>query len=166
MAEQVFNKLKVKENKKYKEIIHPDEIDDVLQRALHSACRHPDRFNASLRLEIVGYSLEFPYAVDFRYKVQPLHLNPLDGVHGGVIASLEDACGGIAVRVFTKHMIATTDLHVSYLRAMRGESYIIHAELGHVGKRIVNSTIDVIDEDTGELASTAMATYIILDATI
>lgn len=88
-----------------------------------------------------------------------------DVMHGGAIASLIDAASGAAVATLrdpadeTWAGHATTDLNVSYLRAVRGEARA-EARVLRAGRSVIFTTIDVRDE-AGELAATARATYAI-----
>lgn len=88
-----------------------------------------------------------------------------DVMHGGAIASLIDAASGAAVATLrdpadeTWAGHATTDLNVSYLRAVRGEARA-EARVLRAGRSVVFTAIDVRDE-SGELAATARATYAI-----
>ncbi|CAG8835308.1 29843_t:CDS:2, partial [Racocetra persica] len=59
--------------------------------------------------------------------VQAHHLNRLDSLHGGVIASLVDVCGSLAIT--SKGMFTTgvsTDINVSYIgSASNGDTLLV-----------------------------------------
>lgn len=66
------------------------------------------------------------------------HFNPLGSVHGGYAATLLDSCLGCAIHTALKpgQAYTTTDLRVSYIRALRGDVGPVRAEgrLIHLGR--------------------------------
>ena len=88
-----------------------------------------------------------------------------DVMHGGALASLVDAASGSAVatlrdpedETWVGH--ATTDLNVSYLRAVRGGAGAGGRGLG-AGRTTVFVSVEVRDE-SGELAAAGRVTYAI-----
>ncbi|WP_217474259.1 PaaI family thioesterase [Stutzerimonas stutzeri] len=66
------------------------------------------------------------------------HYNPLGSVHGGYAATLLDSCMGCAVhtRLATGQGYTTTDLRISYVRALRAGVGPVRAEgrVIHVGR--------------------------------
>lgn len=88
-----------------------------------------------------------------------------DVMHGGAIASLVDAASGSAVATLrdpeddTWAGHATTDLNVSYLRAVRGEARA-EGRVLRAGRTTVFVAVEVRDE-AGELAAAGRVTYAI-----
>ncbi len=88
-----------------------------------------------------------------------------DVMHGGALASLIDAAAGAVVATLhdpadeTWAGHATTDLNVSYLRAVRGEA-TAQGRVLRAGRTAVFVSVEVRDE-AGELAVAGRATYAI-----
>jgi len=60
-------------------------------------------------------------------------------LHGGVISSLLDVCGGVAVFTTLRDVddrTSTVDLRINYLRPGRKETLIADAEIVRVGNRV------------------------------
>ena len=94
------------------------------------------------------------------------HYNPLGSVHGGYIATLLDSCMGCAVHTLLKpgHGYTTSDLRVSYIRALRSEVGPVRAEgrIIHLGRStaLAEGRLYDVDERLYAMAST---TCLILD---
>jgi uncharacterized protein (TIGR00369 family) len=100
--------------------------------------------------------------------------NFLTGIlHGGVISSVLDMAGGMvvmadAIRKYGDSSVeelaeilakcSTIDLHISYLRPGRGETFIAKAWLTKSGKRISFTRMELHNEDE-ILVATANGTY-------
>ena len=88
-----------------------------------------------------------------------------DVMHGGAIATLIDAASGSAVATLrepdddTWRGHATTDLNVSYLRAVRGEA-VAEGKVLRAGRTTVFVNIEVRDGE-GEVVAVGRATYAI-----
>ena len=100
---------------------------------------------------------------EFLYETKEGHLNPYDGVHGGIAASLVDTCAGIGAVALCNKYVTTTDLSVSYLRALNGDRFRIRVEYTHVGGRMISATAWIINEGSGELCVTGMVSYMVLN---
>lgn len=96
-------------------------------------------------------------------------------LHGGVISSVLDATGGLAVtwalanfhRAETTHdtllrfsRLGTVDLRVDYLRQGIGRHFACSAEVMRLGRRIASTRMDLVN-DTGTLIATGAATYVV-----
>jgi uncharacterized protein (TIGR00369 family) len=130
-------------------------IDNILELNR----KQPQRMNAQLGLEYVGCGLEEEPWVEFAYRGQEAHRNPYGGIHGGIISALADTCSGIGVVGLTGRYVTTTDLQISFVRAMAGEHFRIHVDYTHVGRTLIRCLGKIYDEDTGKLMATSMATF-------
>ena len=94
------------------------------------------------------------------------HYNPLGSVHGGYIASLLDSCMGCAVHTLLKpgQGYTTSDLRVSYIRALRREAGPVRAEgrIIHIGRSTALAEGRLYDVDE-RLYAVASTTCLILD---
>jgi uncharacterized protein (TIGR00369 family) len=94
------------------------------------------------------------------------HYNPLGSVHGGYIATLLDSCMGCAVHTLLKpgQAYTTTDLRVSYIRALRSEAGPVRAEgrIIHVGRSTALAEGRLYDVEE-RLYAVASTTCLILD---
>ncbi|MGQ7275750.1 PaaI family thioesterase [Marinobacter sp. V034] len=79
------------------------------------------------------------------------HYNPLGSVHGGYAATLLDSCMGCAIHTMLKpgQGYTTTDLRVSYVRALRGDMGPVRAEgkVVHVGRSTAIAEGRIYDVD-------------------
>lgn len=134
------------------------EITDALER---NAKRWPQRVNHMLGLSLTDCSREERY-VECEFTSQDWMKNPYDGVHGGIISSVADTCMGLGAVAFSQHYITTTDLSVSFLKAMMGDSYLVRVEYTQVGKRMIRCMAKITDKKTGALCVTAMGSFMAL----
>jgi len=96
-------------------------------------------------------------------------------LHGGIISSAIDACGGLhamtagyeKMRSLPKHTImarlknsSTIDLRVDYLRPGRGQVFTVTSELLRSGKRISVARMTLTNEEDVTIA-VGSATYLI-----
>ena len=136
-----------------------------IERLLARNAEQSDRFNYCLGMEVLDCDTEGPGGpwVEYSYVPKTLHQNPYGGVHGGIISSLVDTCGGTGAVALTDKAVTTTDLSVSFLRACNGARYVVRMEYTHVGRKLVSTIAKMIDADTGELCATGMLTYMALE---
>ncbi|CAD5108114.1 PaaI family thioesterase [Zestomonas carbonaria] len=94
------------------------------------------------------------------------HYNPLGSVHGGYAASLLDSCMGCAIHTQLKpgQGYTTTDLRISYIRALRHDSGPVRAEgrVVHVGRSTALAEGRLYDVDD-RLYAVGSTTCLILD---
>ena len=96
-------------------------------------------------------------------------------LHGGVISSVLDAVGGLAVvqAIADRHAhekvegilerfrhLGTVDLRVDYLRQGIGERFVASGETVRLGRRIA-ATAMRLENEAGTLLATGNATYIV-----
>ena len=131
-------------------------------------------FNRFLGLSLITLderylSLEFPMKPEF------IGNNYKNILHGGVISSAIDACGGLhAMSASYKKMqqlpkqeiinrlknSSTIDLRVDYLRPGEGQLFTVPSELLRSGRRVSVSRMKLINENGSTLAA-GSATYLI-----
>lgn len=94
------------------------------------------------------------------------HYNPLGSVHGGYAATLLDSCMGCAVHTLLQpgQGYTTTDLRVSFVRALRGDSGPVRAEgrIVHLGRSTALAEGRIYDVDD-RLYAVGSTTCLILD---
>lgn len=94
------------------------------------------------------------------------HYNPLGSVHGGYIATLLDSCMGCAVHTMLRpgQGYTTSDLRVSYIRALRTDAGPVRAEgrIIHLGRSTALAEGRLYDVDE-RLYAVASTTCLILD---
>jgi acyl-CoA thioesterase len=85
---------------------------------------------------------------------------PYGVLHGGATATLIDTATAFAVvsAIDESEKATTVDLTVHYLRPVQEGFVTCTAKVLRVGKRLINLTADVIDEE-GKLVATALSTY-------
>lgn len=135
---------------------------EYLDRLMVFTRSAPERMNARLGLEVLDCSAGDAPSVRFLYCSREEFTNPYGGVHGGIVCTLADTCAGFGLVALTDQLVTTTDISVSFLRALTGKRYEITVDYTHMGQRLCSGNIRIADADTGELCATAMATYMIL----
>ena len=142
-----------------------EEFKNRIEAIFQRNAQQPDRLNAQLGLTLEEGGMDpQPWAV-FGYMMKEEHLNPYDGLHGGIVASLIDTCAGIGAVGLCNKYVTTTDLSVSYLRALTGDRFYIRVDFTHVGGRMISAMCKVINLETDELCATGMVSYMVLDKT-
>ncbi|MDF3935001.1 PaaI family thioesterase [Pseudomonas citronellolis] len=117
--------------------------------------------------ELIGFlAVEWePGRFVFQGTPQRQHYNPLGSVHGGYAATLLDSCMGCAIHTRLEPGLGytTTDLRVSYIRALTLDSGPVRAEgtVVHVGRSTALAEGRLYDVD-GRLYATASTTCLIL----
>lgn len=121
------------------------------------------RMNASLDLHVLDCDEENRSWAEYSYVLKEEHLNPYNGIHGGIICAIADTCGGVSIAVASGRMPSTTDLSCSYLRPMNGKSFRIRIDLNQIGNRLAGCSASFYDAETGALCVTCMLKYILLN---
>jgi len=98
----------------------------------------------------------------FKMKVDESHLNGLGTLHGGMTAFLVDYLTTIAVFTKPPHLPGVSiDMSISYLRAAPvGEEITINAEVVKMGRNLVFTSAELLNED-GKLVAKASHTKFI-----
>lgn len=129
--------------------------------------------------EFLGFRIQTlePQPVEIHFEMRPeLVGHFLYGrLHGGVISSVLDVTGGLAVmmgiadyfkddtadEVMARFAaLATIDMRVDYLRQGIGKHFIASAEIVRLGKR-VGVTRSTLHNDAGSLIATGNANYVV-----
>ena len=118
--------------------------------------------------QLLGMSLEkLTYGrSEFRLPAQRKHLNPYQGVHGGVVASLLDAtCAWAAYSCMASEMALTTvELKVNFLAPGHEGSELRSVGTCVKGGRTLGvASGQVVEHPSGRLVGHATATVIALD---
>lgn len=148
------------------ELLETMSFKEALEAALNSQRSNEiqkRRMNASLDLHVLDCDEENKSWAEYSYELKECHLNPYDGIHGGVICALADTCGGVAIAVVSGRMPSTTDLSCSYLRPMNGNSFRIRVDLNQIGNRLAGCSCSVYEQESGKLCVTCMLKYILLN---
>jgi uncharacterized protein (TIGR00369 family) len=144
------------------------------EAALVELFEHKIAFNQVLGLKIESVR---PGDVRGRIDMRPdlVGHHTYGRLHGGVISSVLDAMGGLALMVgiaerhphdnalqvmsrFAK--MGTIDLRVDYLRQGLGRHFIASAEVTRLGGRIGSTQMRLVN-DAGTLVATAAAAYVV-----
>jgi uncharacterized protein (TIGR00369 family) len=100
----------------------------------------PDRFSSAPIASLIGFQIEPGSAGEASVHLpidERLH-NPMGQVHGGVLSALADTAMGIAFgRTLEDHQnFATVDLHIHFMRPVRGQRITAQASVTQRGLRI------------------------------
>ncbi|OJA10369.1 hypothetical protein AZE42_08713 [Rhizopogon vesiculosus] len=96
-----------------------------------------------------------PGTVDFSLKIEPYNLNRVGTVHGGLIMSLTDTLGSLAVASKGHYMTGvSTDIGASFVRPAGRTGDILHARatLTALGKSLAYTRVDFTNS-AGELVA-------------
>lgn len=148
-------------------------VEQVFRKGLEEALEgqrgnkeQKKRMNASLDLHVLGCDEEKRSWAEFSYELKECHLNPYNGIHGGVICALADTCGGVAIAVASGRMPSTTDLSCSYLRPMNGNSFRIRVDLNQIGNQLAGCSCSVFEQESGKLCVTCMLKYVLMNRAV
>ena len=145
-----------------------------LDAALVDLFEHKIRFNALIGLKIDGVQPDDVRA-SFPMRPELIGHHSYGRLHGGVVSSVLDALGGLALMVgiaqrhphdntlqvmqrFTR--MATIDLRIDYLRPGLGESFAASAAVVRLGSRIGRTQMQMFDAK-GVLIATAAGAYVV-----
>jgi len=102
---------------------------------------------------------------ELRLDLEPHHLNPGGIVHGGVLATLLDACIGLALRtklgMDAEHV--TIKLDVNYLAPARTGVLMGRGKAVQTGRRVSYGEAEISGED-GTLVAKGTATFLVIKA--
>lgn len=97
--------------------------------------------------------------VNVRLVLQPLHMNSVGVVHGGVISTLVDVAMSNLVEADDGVQRAVTiDLHTTYLHPARGQQLVAEAQVAKQGKTLLYADCLVYD-DEWQLVAKASGTF-------
>ena len=123
------------------------------------------RFGSSHFARWMGFSLSSigDGESELRLDLEPHHLNPGGIVHGGVLATMLDACIGLALRtklgMDSNHV--TIELGVHYLAPARTGALIGRGKAVRTGDRVSYGEAELFSE-RGRLLAKGSATFLIV----
>jgi uncharacterized protein (TIGR00369 family) len=116
------------------------------------------RFDHAPIAQLFGFQIEpgWPGEAKVHLPIDERLFNPMGKVHGGAIAALADAAMGIAFgRTLDDHQdFATIDLHIQFMRPVRGDRLTAKAKMRQRGLRIGYVECELLD-DRDRLVATA-----------
>lgn len=142
---------------------------DVLDAAVTSRWMGFGRWSRPYFPQIVGIEM-----VDVRRDYCRMRLpfrpeleQPMGIVHGGAIATLIDVVVVPAIGSAYEQEVgfSTVDMHIQYLRALKGETAIAEGIVIKRGRRIVFCSAEVVGENSGALIAKGSLTYAVADST-
>ncbi len=150
------------------------EEQQRLQRALAELFEQRITFNSVLGLKVL--SLE-PGDIRGRFDMKPELVGHYSygRLHGGVISSVLDAMGGLALMAaIAEHhaheatlpvmqrfgRLSTIDLRVDFLRQGIGKHFIATAEVTRLGGRVGSTQMKLVN-DEGSVLATGAAAYVV-----
>ncbi|MGI6736392.1 MAG: PaaI family thioesterase [Anaerovoracaceae bacterium] len=139
-----------------------EKLKSEITEVLAAQDTQPERMNARMGIGLIDCSIDETAVIDYSYQAKEADLNPFGGVHGGAIATLFDTCIGLAAVAVTEKYVTTTDMSISYLRALQGKNFRVHVELTHIGHKMVSGIGWIFDRETDELCATGTASYMTL----
>jgi len=128
-----------------------------------------DRFDFAPISQLIGFQVDpakadSPGECTVRLPVDSRLHNPMGRVHGGVLAALADASMGIAFgrTLDPEQDFSTIDLHIHFMRPVRGKQLIAQSIVRQRGLRVGFVTCDIQD-DRGRLVASASCSCTVLD---
>ncbi len=117
----------------------------------------PDRFATAPISQLIGFQVEPGPAGEavVRLAVDDRLHNPMGRVHGGVLAALSDAAMGIAFgrTLDDGQDFATIDLHIHFMRPVRGKLLTATARVQQRGLRVGFVECSIVDDRQRLIAS-------------
>jgi uncharacterized protein (TIGR00369 family) len=117
---------------------------------------------------LIGFTLEQVDNGQVTLAMQPqeYHFNPLDAVHGGIIATLLDSAMGLAVHstMSAGRSYTTLEIKVNYLRAVTADTGLVQAigRIVHRGRQTAMAEASLTDA-AGRLYAQANTTCLLFD---
>lgn len=107
-----------------------------------------------------GFKLETaePGRATLRMKVQPRHMQIHGVVHGGVLASLADTAGGLAIYLSLPRgaRAATVEMKINFLEPVEGGTVFAEARILRQGKYLAVVECDLHDDRSRMVAKSVM----------
>jgi uncharacterized protein (TIGR00369 family) len=126
-----------------------------------------ERFREQGYARLLG--LEFDHAesgfVRLRLLVSEIHLQSVQTVHGGILATLGDACSAQALLTLLEpeESFASIELKINYLSPARaGDTLVGEGRIIRRGGRIALGDMEIKNEATGRLIAKGLHTFMIL----
>ena len=154
----------------------PRDSDEqaLLHEAITSLFEHKISFNEFLGFKIARIETQ-PVLINFDMRSELVGHFLYGRLHGGVISSVLDVAGGLAVMLgianFHEHEscdeimqrfapLSTIDMRVDYLRQGIGQKFTAEASVVRLGRRVAVCTMRLTNEEDS-LIATGNATYMV-----
>ena len=125
-----------------------------------------DRFGNAPVSQWIGYQVEPGPSgqATVRVEVDERWHNPMGRVHGGMVSALADAAMGIAFGRTLDHNqdFSTIDLHIHFMRPVRGELLTATGTMTQRGLRIGYVTCQIVD-DRGKIVAAGSCSCTVLE---
>lgn len=112
--------------------------------------------------EFLGFQHERvnPQQVRIRLPLQPMHINSVGVVHGGVISTLADVAMSNLVEADSagKQTAVTVDLHMTFIKGAQGKFLVAEAQILKRGKTLMYGDC-VIYDDHHDVVAKAAGTF-------
>ena len=147
------------------------------KRTQHSSHKNPvvtwdiadlaERIRKSAPGQLFGYELDSlgEGKAVMSLRVTDRHKQIHGVVHGGVLASLADTAGAMAVYSILPHgtRLATVEMTINYLEAVNGGKILAEARVLRLGRTLAVAECEIKDAE-GKLAAKSLLTFAILSA--
>lgn len=144
----------------FKEISLGEAIKQILDLQRNDALK--ERIFGTLELSVNACDEENRKWAEYLYKTKECHLNPYNGIHGGIACTIADSCMGSTLCAATQILPSTTDMSVSFLEPMNAQEYIIRVDIKQLGRRMAACTCEIRDKETGKLCVNVMGRFVLV----
>ncbi len=121
-----------------------------------------DTLNTKMTPRVIAFD-EQKQSVKLGFPIREWQLNPLNNIHGGIIATAADSTMGCLPYIFSEgHDGPTIQMSLNYVApAAAGDELIVEAAVDHLGHRISQTHCTVYSRDTGRVVATAHASFLV-----
>lgn len=144
----------------FKETTFREALDQVLKVQQSDAIKN--RIFGTLDLQVADCDEENRRWSEFTYKKREQHLNPYNGIHGGIACTIADSCMGSTLSASLQQLPSTTDMSVSFLEPMTAEEYQIRVDIKKTGRTLAACSCEIKEKDTGKLCVSVMGRFIMV----
>lgn len=144
----------------FNEISFREAIEHILDLQGNDTLK--SRIFGSLELEVLACDEENRIWSEFIYRKKEQHLNPYNGIHGGIACTIADSCMGSTLCALTQNLPSTTDMSVSYLEPMTADEFVVRVDIKKTGKRLAACTCEIKEKDTDKLCVSVMGKFILV----
>lgn len=137
-------------------------LKELTQFALDYNNRFEEQWGAKCGLTVVDAIPGDEPKFIFEYRATDEHKNIFHGVHGGMIGFIFDTAMGVAGDAASDKDTSTTEMTISYVRAMMGDHYYVTVEINKIGRTLLSCTSYISDEK-GLKYATCQARYVLLE---
>lgn len=135
-----------------------DNMQPMLERLIRQGENSPFYQLLNMKIEEVGEN----YA-RLAIQIDKRHIQLLDTVHGGVIASLADSAAAWAIygSNISEGVPITVEMKINFLKPINSGKLVAEARNIHKGSRICVSDVDVKNGE-GDMIAKSLVTYYLL----